>query len=99
MLFRVFELHGHEMQRYFFELRLRGRRLKDDEGEEFANFVEALKYGRLVACELLQEHDASAMINAFVVVLDENGDELGRIYLSDLSEASSSLQRAGRALH
>lgn len=87
------------MQRYFFELRLAGRRLRDEEGGEFANAAEALKYARLVASELLQGRDASAMTKAIVFVLDENGGELGRIYLSDVIESNSSADRAGRVLH
>ncbi len=87
------------MQRYFFELRLGERRLKDDQGEEFANFAEALKYLRLVASELLQGDQAATMVNACVVVTDESGSELGRVFLSDVSEARSSQQKTGRVLH
>jgi hypothetical protein len=86
------------MQRYFFEFSLGQKRVTDDAGEEFVSRVEALKYGRLLACEMAKGSLVTRR-DACVVVRDDNGHELGRIYLFDIMQAAPFGDNERRVLH
>lgn len=86
------------MHRYFFEFSLGERRVKDGEGEAFATRVAALKYGRLLAGEMAKRNSAD-LKDACVVVLDERGDELGRIFLLEVLHPGCPRTGARPVLH
>jgi hypothetical protein len=86
------------MHRYFFEFSLGERRVRDGEGEAFVTRVAALKYGRLLAGEMAKRNVAD-LKDACVVVLDERGDELGRIFLLDVVQAGALGNGSRHVLH
>jgi len=73
------------MASYFFELRSGDGRLKDDCGYEFSTARQAESYGRRVAFDLARNHAPERMVDFYLAVMDENGEDLARI---DLIEAS-----------
>jgi len=73
------------MASYFFELRGGDSRLKDEDVHEFATARQAESYGRLVAYDLARNHAPESIVDLYLAVMDEGGEDVARINLIEVS--------------
>jgi len=87
------------MSRFYFDF-IQGRsRMRDDVGHDFSDAGEAERHAHQVAYELVRNVMPFNTIDSHVVVLDQEGQELMRVALCDVSETGSLLQRKLRLVH
>ena len=67
--------------RYFFHVRDSAIEIEDDEGQDFANVADAMAYARLIIHELTDNARPGQYIDATLVVVDAQKNEIAKIPL------------------
>lgn len=86
---------GIKAKRFYFDIEIEGEIIQDNEGVEARSLEQALTDARSVVHEMTGQLDVADLnTDSFLIVRDEAGAAVGRIYFEDVQERIAVASRA-----